>query len=139
MYTQNARITGNFKMKMKDHLLLGGEHVRKVSPGFHSPMKFNDDELSSDEKKEIEDRVSKFIETQEKPGIKYKGNQFLPQTKQVVDRKRSTKMKESSAVDVLKQYGMSEGDSKVVVGEIIEAMRGPRKEETKLLIKKTKN
>ena len=90
------------------------------------------------QKKEIEDRVSKFIETQEKPGLKYKGNQFLPQTKQVVDRKRSTKMKESSAVDVLKQYGMSEGDSKVVVSQIIEAMRGPRKEETKLLIKKTK-
>jgi len=43
----------NFKMKMSDHLLLGGEHVRKVSPGFHSPLKFNNEEISSDEKKEI--------------------------------------------------------------------------------------
>jgi len=28
-------ICTNFKMKMSDHLLLGGEHTMKVSPGFH--------------------------------------------------------------------------------------------------------
>ena len=43
----------NLKMKMRDHLLLGGEHVQKVSPGFNSPLKFNDEEITSDEKKEI--------------------------------------------------------------------------------------
>lgn len=46
-------ICQNLKMKMRDHLLLGGEHTQKVSPGFHSPMRFNDEELTSDEKKEI--------------------------------------------------------------------------------------
>ena len=42
----------SFKMKMSDHLLLGGEHVRKISPGFHSPIK-PDEETTPDEKKEI--------------------------------------------------------------------------------------
>jgi|TARA_B110001452_G_scaffold255490_1_gene247992 hypothetical protein len=46
-------ICKNFKLKMGDHLLLGGEHVLKVSPGYHSPMKMNDDEVTSEEKKEI--------------------------------------------------------------------------------------
>uniref|UniRef100_A0A6C0JC60 Uncharacterized protein n=1 Tax=viral metagenome TaxID=1070528 RepID=A0A6C0JC60_9ZZZZ len=44
----------NFKLKMGDHLLLGGEHEHKVSPGYNSPLKCNlDDEISSEEKKEI--------------------------------------------------------------------------------------
>jgi hypothetical protein len=44
----------NFKYKMCDHLLLGGEHVHKVSPGYNSPIKANYDEyITSDEKKEI--------------------------------------------------------------------------------------
>ena len=44
----------NFKLKMFDHLLLGGEHNIKVSNGFHSPIKANlDEEITSEEKKEI--------------------------------------------------------------------------------------
>jgi hypothetical protein len=46
-------ICKNFKMKMCDHLLLGGEHVQKISPGYHSPLKMNDEEISPEEKKEI--------------------------------------------------------------------------------------
>ena len=42
----------SFKMKMSDHLLLGGEHVKKISPGFHSPIK-PDEETSAEEKKDI--------------------------------------------------------------------------------------
>jgi hypothetical protein len=43
----------NLKLKMLDHLLLGGEHVRKVSPGYNSPLRCNlDDEITSEEKKE---------------------------------------------------------------------------------------
>ena len=42
----------NFKFKLGDHLLLGGEHTRKVSPGFYSPIVHNED-ATSDEKKEI--------------------------------------------------------------------------------------
>ena len=29
----------SFKLKMIDHLLLGGEHARKISPGFSSPIR----------------------------------------------------------------------------------------------------
>ena len=44
----------NFKLKMSDHLLLGGEHVQKISPGYNSPIKPNiDDEMTSEDKKEI--------------------------------------------------------------------------------------
>jgi len=89
-------------------------------------------------KKSLEDDISKFIEEKEKPGIKYKGNQFLPQTKQMVDRKRSSKTKEEDAGRVLQKYGISEQNSQTLVKEILEAMRGPRTEETSLLIKKLK-
>ena len=44
----------NFKLKIFDHLLLGGEHVQKISPGYSSPIKNNfDEEITSDEKSEI--------------------------------------------------------------------------------------
>ena len=42
----------NFKMKMLDHLLLGGEHTIKVSDGFNSPAMMNES-ASPEEKKEI--------------------------------------------------------------------------------------
>ena len=38
-------------------------------------------------RKELEAKISSFCEQQNKPGIKYKGNQFIPQTKQKIDRK----------------------------------------------------
>ena len=31
----------NFKLKICDNLLLGGEHVQKISPGYNSPIKNN--------------------------------------------------------------------------------------------------
>ena len=45
-------ICKNFKMKMLDHLLLGGEHTIKVSDGFNSPAMMNEC-VSAEEKKEI--------------------------------------------------------------------------------------
>ena len=43
----------NFKLKMCDHLLLGGEHTQKISPGYNSPIIANTENVSSEEKKEI--------------------------------------------------------------------------------------
>lgn len=43
----------NFKMKMIDHLLLGGEHVRKISPDFSSPVNDPLAKFSSEDKAEI--------------------------------------------------------------------------------------
>lgn len=45
-------ICKNFKMKMIDHLLLGGEHTIKVSDGFNSPAMMNEC-VSAEEKKDI--------------------------------------------------------------------------------------
>jgi hypothetical protein len=45
-------ICKNLKSKLFDHLLLGGEHVEKVSPGFITPQEYND-EIDSDQKQEI--------------------------------------------------------------------------------------
>ena len=42
----------NFKMKMFDHLLLGGEHTIKVSDGFNSPAMMDED-TTPEEKKDI--------------------------------------------------------------------------------------
>ncbi len=42
----------SLKLKMIDHLLLGGEHVKKISPGFSSPIR-DEGEITPEEKKEI--------------------------------------------------------------------------------------
>ena len=42
----------NLRSKLLDHLLLGGEHAQKVSPGFSTPVEW-DSEIESDEKREI--------------------------------------------------------------------------------------
>ena len=89
-------------------------------------------------KKEVEKNISDFIDRQEKPGIKYKGNQFLPETKQKIDRTRKAKVKEQDARRCLENYGISETNSKIIVAEMLEAMRGPRQEVSSLKIKKLK-
>ncbi len=86
----------------------------------------------------LEEKISKFINKQDKPGIKYKGNQFNPETKQVIDRKRSKKNKEQDARDVLEGYGISTENSETIVKEMLEAMRGERIETTALKIKPLK-
>lgn len=43
----------NFKMKMMDHLLLGGEHTRKISPDFCSPVNNPLAKFTSEEKADI--------------------------------------------------------------------------------------
>ena len=88
--------------------------------------------------KNLEEKISKFINKQDKPGIKYKGNQFIPETKQVIDRKRSKKNKEQDARDVLEGYGISTENSETIVKEMLEAMRGERIETTSLKIKPLK-
>ena len=51
----------SLKLKMLDHLLLGGEHDVKISPQCNSPQQIKDDPLiSSDEKKEIVLQDPKF-------------------------------------------------------------------------------
>ena len=42
----------NLKLKLFDHLLLGGEHNKKISPGFSSPMSIKSD-INSEDKKAI--------------------------------------------------------------------------------------
>ena len=42
----------NLRSKLSDHLLLGGEHAKKVSPGFSTPTEW-DSEIEPDEKREI--------------------------------------------------------------------------------------
>ena len=42
----------NLRSKLSDHLLLGGEHTKKVSPGFSTPTEW-DAEIEADEKREI--------------------------------------------------------------------------------------
>ena len=39
MYESCPLICTNLRLKLTDHLLLGGEHTVKVSPGFHSPIR----------------------------------------------------------------------------------------------------
>ena len=38
---------------MCDHLLLGGEHVQKISPGYNSPIKPDIEDITADEKTDI--------------------------------------------------------------------------------------
>lgn len=43
----------NFYLKMIDHMLLGGEQAIKVSPGFNSPIRRLNSDITAEEKKEI--------------------------------------------------------------------------------------
>lgn len=43
----------NCRLKLKDHLLLGGEHTRKISPGYNSPIIASNNDLTPDEKTEV--------------------------------------------------------------------------------------
>jgi len=87
-------------------------------------------------KKELEGTISEFIVNNQKSGIKYKGTHILPKKFKAIDRTRTKNVKEKDGADVLTKYGLTEENSKRVVQEIIEAMRGPRMEQTKLDIKK---
>jgi hypothetical protein len=46
-------ICKNLKLKMEDHLLLGGEHNKKMSPGFSTPINGLKEDILSEEKTEI--------------------------------------------------------------------------------------
>jgi len=86
-------------------------------------------------KAELTCTIAQFIEKQDKPGLKYKGKQFLPEVKQKVDRTRTPKIKEDDARSVLENYGISQENSKVLIQEMMAAMRGPTIEATSLKIK----
>ena len=84
-------------------------------------------------KKEIEENVAEYLRETNKPGIKYKGKAIL--LKEVDKRTRMRKKeREEEGKNVLEQYGINNSDE--VLHELMEAMKGPKEANYKLLIKK---
>ncbi len=84
-------------------------------------------------KKEIEENVAEYLRETNKPGIKYKGKAIL--LKEVDKRTRMRKKdREEEGKNVLEQYGIN--NSEEVLEELMEAMKGPKKANYKLQIKK---
>tara|TARA_B100000963_G_scaffold348850_1_gene357054 strand:- start:2383 stop:3387 length:1005 start_codon:yes stop_codon:yes gene_type:complete len=53
MYRSIPLVFKSLYLKLEDHLLLGGEHDKKISPGFLTPQSISNINLTSEEKKEI--------------------------------------------------------------------------------------
>ena len=81
----------------------------------------------------LENNITKYLEAQGKPGFKYKGKAILSEPKTVREiprRKKDDKERDGAAV--LSKYGV--GNSKNVLDEILEAMKGPMTQKNKLKI-----
>jgi hypothetical protein len=84
-------------------------------------------------KKKIEEEVADYLRETNKPGIKYKGRAIL--LKEVDRRTRLRKKdREEEGKNILEQYGIDNPDE--VLSELMEAMKGPKKSNYKLQIKK---
>jgi len=81
----------------------------------------------------LEGNISQYLESQGKPGFKYKGKAVISENKvvrEVPRRKKDDKERDGAAV--LSKYGV--GNSKNVLNEILEAMKGPTVNKSKLRI-----
>jgi transposase len=72
-------------------------------------------------KTKIEKRINEFLQEKDQPGVKYKGMAIT-----IEEMKKRTyknkKTKETDGIDILQKYGID--NSKKVLSEILEAMRG---------------
>lgn len=84
-------------------------------------------------KKEIEGRITTFLQSKDQPGVKYKGMAIIAEDKKKICYK-SKKDKEKSGIETLKKYGIHNPDE--VLKEVISSMRGEELETKKLKIKK---
>ena len=89
-------------------------------------------------KRTLENKITTFIEEQDQPGLKYKGQQYKCKTTKVSDRKRTMLTKKNDGCGVLEKYGISESNANTIMKEIMDAMKGEPIEQTKLVIKDIK-
>lgn len=84
-------------------------------------------------KREIEGRITTFLETKEHPGVKYKGMAIIAEeSKKTLYKSQKDKHKDS--IETLKKYGIHNPDE--VLKEILVNMKGEEMEIKKLKIKK---
>lgn len=88
-----------------------------------------------DRREQVEDGIMKFLAETEDPGIKHKNITLTVEEKERRKYRNKTD-KIDSAKNVLKKHGVSNSDK--VIQDVIEAMRGEPRLETKLCLKKTK-
>jgi len=86
-------------------------------------------------KKNVENRISVYLNDKNQPGVKYNGSAIILERKEKRTR-MSKKEKEQCAISVLNKYNIS--NSKNVLDEIQESMKGAPTEITKIKITKIK-
>lgn len=84
-------------------------------------------------KRDIEGRITTFLESKEQPGVKYKGMAIIAEESKKVLYK-SPKEKQKDGIETLKKYGIHNPDE--VLKEIMINMKGEELETKKLKIKK---
>ena len=84
-------------------------------------------------KREIEGRITTFLESKDQPGVKYKGMAIIAEESKKVLYK-SQKEKHKDGIETLKKYGIQNPDE--VFNEILINMKGEQLETKKLKIKK---
>ena len=89
-------------------------------------------------KKNLEKKITEFIDKQEQSGLKYKGQQYKCKITKISDRKRTVENRKSDGCSVLEKYGIENKNANIIMKEIMEAMKGDKIEEKKLIIKDIK-
>lgn len=72
-------------------------------------------------KDELEEKVAKFLDEKDQPGIKYKGMAIIAEDKTRRLHKKKTEKKED-VMNVLRHYNI--GNVEKIYNEIVESMRG---------------
>ena len=77
-------------------------------------------------KKILEMEIQNYIESENRPGFKYKGKALVTQERDILENPRRKKAeKDRDGVEILHKYGIGPSISKTVLDEIITAMKGP--------------
>jgi|TARA_Y100000389_G_scaffold114197_1_gene111388 hypothetical protein len=85
--------------------------------------------------KVVEQKIIKFLESKEQPGVKYQGTAVLVESKNSTKTKK-TKERENDSISVLQKYGISNPEQ--VLKELLNARKGETVEKKKLKIKDLK-
>tara|TARA_B110000211_G_C13998919_1_gene517517 strand:+ start:396 stop:752 length:357 start_codon:yes stop_codon:yes gene_type:complete len=85
--------------------------------------------------KVVEQKIIKFLESKEQPGVKYQGTAVLLESKNSTKTKK-TKDRENDSISVLQKYGISNPEK--VLKELLSVRKGEIIEKKKIRIKDLK-
>jgi hypothetical protein len=75
-----------------------------------------------DRKKELEEKICKFLEEKDQPGVKYKDTAIILEKNKYTRIPKKKAKKEEDCLAVLRHYGI--GNAEKIFNELVETMKG---------------